>query len=127
LSNKLSVFEYKLLGKQSKQKKFGNIINFRDGDKFDSKKEMNRYLELCIRKSAGEIKSLDRQRVFLLIPKQEDERPVTYKSDFYYYDNFMKQEVVEDVKSVATKKIASYIIKRKLFKIKYPDIIFLET
>ena len=55
----------------------------------------------------------------MLIPKQERdgkvvERAVVYKADFTYRDEETGQDVVEDVKSKAT-KTRDYIIKRKLY------------
>lgn len=80
---------------------------------FDSKKEYNRYLELKLLERAKEISNLERQKEFVLIPKQQGERAVTYKADFCYTDKG-GAFVVEDVKSEATRKNKTYIIKRKL-------------
>ena len=44
-----------------------------DGQKFDSKKEANRYQELVLLEKAGVIKNLSRQVKFVLIPSQRDE------------------------------------------------------
>ena len=67
---------------------------------------------------AGEIQYLERQVRFTLIPTQKIdgkvvERPVVYIADFKYWDNRTGEQVVEDVKSKAT-KTPQYIIKRKL-------------
>lgn len=108
-----------------------------DGIEFDSRKEARRYGELKLMERAGEIKNLELQKVFVLIPAQyEDtgevytkgknagqpkrgkciEQSVTYKADFCYIDENGKQ-VVEDVKGYrdpAGGAYARYIIKRKL-------------
>lgn len=86
-----------------------------DGQKFDSKKEANRYQELLLLEKAGVIKNLSRQVKFVLIPSQRDEngklieRECSYKADFTYEEGI--KTVVEDVKGYRTKE---YIIKRKL-------------
>lgn len=84
-----------------------------DGYKFDSKVEGNRYLELKLMLRAGVIKDLRMQVSFELIPKQQGERACTYKADFVYTDIATGKQVVEDVKSEAT-KTPEYRIKRKL-------------
>lgn len=86
-----------------------------DGIKFDSKKEATRYCELKLLQRAGEIKDLQRQVRFELIPSQRIdgrivERPVSYIADFVYTDKNGNQ-VVEDTKGIKTRE---YIIKRKL-------------
>lgn len=91
-----------------------------DGQKFDSKKEANRYQELLLLEKAGVIKNLSRQVKFLLIPSQRDEngkvieRECSYKADFTYEEGI--KTVVEDVKGYRTKE---YIIKRKLMLYQY--------
>lgn len=104
--------------------KYKNIKTILDGIKFDSKKEANRYNELKLLERANKISNLKLQVPFELIPKQKDELKVTYKADFMYFDKELNEWIVEDVKGVKTK---DYIIKRKLFKHKYKDYLFLET
>lgn len=88
-----------------------------DGMTFDSKKEYNRYCELKLLEKAGEIKDLDRQHRFQIIPTQRDldgniiERPVTYIADFTYTDVKTGKLVVEDTKGYKTPE---YILKRKM-------------
>ena len=103
-----------------------------NGIVFDSKKECERYKVLKNLEEKGEIKDLELQKKFVLIPKQEMEyeettktgkiktktmtieREVSYVADFYYKDKNGK-EVVEDVKGC--KFGAAYnifVIKRKL-------------
>ena len=105
--------------------KYSNQKVILDNIKFDSKKEANRYSELKIFEKAGEISNLQLQKPFLLIDKQKDERAVTYKADFVYYDNKKGRWIAEDVKGYKTKE---YIIKRKLFKSIYgKDYDFIEV
>ena len=97
--------------------KFKNKKIFTTAGKFDSKKEMHRYLELAAMQEAGKITGLERQARYILIgsQKREDgttERPVSYTADFRYTDK-------EDVKSPRTRKNPEYIIKRKLMLERY--------
>ena len=105
--------------------KYSNQKVVIDNIKFDSKKEANRYLELKLLEKAGEICDLQLQKIFLLVEKQKDERAVTYKADFVYYDDKKQRWIAEDVKGYKTKE---YIIKRKLFKSIYgKDYDFIEV
>ena len=85
--------------------------------KFDSKAEYRRWIQLKSLLAAGKITDLRRQVVFELIPTQRIgghvvERSVNYVADFVYLlPN--GQMIVEDTKSPAT-KTPEYIIKRKL-------------
>lgn len=107
-----------------------------NGEVFDSQQEYRRFCELCLLAKAGKITDLQRQVKYELIPAQYEEydtgekytrgerkgqpkikrvcveKSVCYYADFVYYENGKK--VVEDVKSSATEKKESYIIKRKL-------------
>lgn len=60
-----------------------------------------------------------------LIPAGNGERAVTYTVDFAYTEN--GRCVVEDIKSEATRKDKTHIIKRKLFKQENSDIQFREV
>ena len=126
MTEKLSLSEFKKLSTE-KANKYRNKKAFYKGIEFDSRKEMHRYLELCGREKSGEIRDLKTQEKFELIPKHGDEMAVTYRCDFSYFDKEVDSRIVEDVKSEITKKKSDYVIKRKLFKFKYPDIIFIET
>lgn len=95
-----------------------------DGILFDSKKEAERYKTLCLLEKAGMISRLEMQTKFELVPKQNGERAVTYKADFYYFDNTIHSWVAEDVKGYKTK---DYIIKRKLMKWRFPLVLFKEV
>ena len=100
-----------------------------DGITFDSRKEANRYKELRLMESAGEIRNLRLQEKYVLIPAQREEdsvgsrggikkgkvieRECAYLADFTYEDAKTGETVVEDTKSPAT-RTTEYIIKRKL-------------
>lgn len=106
-----------------------------DGLTFDSKKEYQRWIELCLLEKAGEISDLERQVKFILIPSQREpdqinsrgtlkkgkviERECSYKADFTYKDK-EGNLVVEDAKGMRTKE---YIIKRKLMLFRYGIVI----
>lgn len=102
----------------------------RYGHTHDSKREAVRCNELHLLQMAGEIKGLETQVKFTLLPprkyiNQPNERAVTYIADFVYEENGVT--VIEDSKG---KKTKDYIIKRKLLKAKYcrdGDAIFVET
>lgn len=97
--------------------KYGNRkVSASDGGKpFDSAAEARRYAELVLLQRAGEIRDLQRQVPYELVPAQRDSagravRAVTYVADFQYRTKD-GQAVVEDVKGVVT---PDYRIKAKL-------------
>lgn len=110
--------------KQSKGKpkrpKFNNTAVEVDGMRFDSVKEYKRYIELKARSQRNEIQELKHQVKFELAPKVKIEgekraKPaLRYFADFTYIENGVL--VVEDVKSVVTRKLASYRNKKHLMK-----------
>lgn len=107
-----------LFEQEKPRRKFMNRPTEYDGQKFDSRKEAERYFELRLMERAGAISGLRRQVVFELIPAQYvggkfAERAVKYVADFVYHDEITGENVVEDVKSKAT-RTPEYIIKRKL-------------
>ena len=79
---------------------------------YDSKKEAKRAQILKYEQRQGLIDNLEEHPLYELLPKQEGERRVTYTPDFRYMRD--GELIVEDVKSVSTRKKESYIIKRKL-------------
>ena len=89
---------------------------------YDSKKESIRARELSLLEKAGVISYLQEQVKFELVPKQDKERSVVYVADFVYREG--DKAIVEDVKGIKTQV---YIIKRKLFKLRYPNYIFRES
>lgn len=109
-----------------------------NGEKFDSKKEANRYRQLLLMQKAGEIRDLQRQVPFILIPNQYKEvavfspkknikkivkklvyRKLEYIADFVYTD-FNGNKVVEDVKGYrGGAAYTIFIIKCKLMYLFY--------
>lgn len=98
-----------------------------DGIKFASKREAGRYKYLKDLEQRGEIKNLQLQVPYELIPlqklvtprvvkgkTQKSERAVKYLADFVYEYN--GKTIVEDTKGMKTPE---YVIKRKLLKYRY--------
>lgn len=97
------------------QTKYYNKKVVVDGIEFDSKKEAERYRELCLLQKAGKITQLRLQVPFELVPNQYEtvtvqlktktkeveklvERKIEYIADFVYVDLESHELVVEDVK-----------------------------
>ena len=97
------------------------------GITFDSKKEANRFCQLRLLEKAGKIKDLRLQHPFVLQPlfKKNGKtiRAITYIADFVYYDLEKMKIVVEDVKGFKTKE---YMLKKKIFEYKFPDLTIVE-
>lgn len=94
--------------KPKKKRKYGNkITTLSSGLVFDSEKEANRYTDLKLLQNAKKITALQMQVPFVLVG-------CTYVADFVYFDMEGRKEfIVEDVKSVATRKLSTYRIKNK--------------
>lgn len=119
---------FNLAEKVAKKNKF-NAKKKTVGDRtFDSGKEAKRYVELSALEQAGAIRGLECQKRFELVENFEYRgvkvRGVAWVADFYYFNG--REWVAEDVKSPITRKKPEYIIKKKLFMLKYPDILFNE-
>lgn len=89
--------------------------------RFDSKKEARRFDELMLMLKAGKISDLKLQPQFTLqeaytTPEGNRVRAIRYQADFSYWRD--GAEVVEDVKSKAT-KTRVYGIKKKLMREKF--------
>ncbi|MBI5259803.1 MAG: DUF1064 domain-containing protein [Burkholderiales bacterium] len=101
--------------RQKRHEKYSNVRCEFEGQKFDSKAELKRWLDLRLLLRAREITNLERQVSFELVPKTTRpsggvERAVHYIADFVYTDR-RGLRVVEDVKGAATPE---YRLKRKL-------------
>ena len=117
-------------GKTPNKSKYGakkQTITNSDGSviTFDSKKEMQRFIELRYMEQAGLISDLQRQVKFVLIPAQREpdtvgkrggiikgrliEHECAYIADFTYRQD--GELVIEDAKGMRTPE---YIIKRKM-------------
>ena len=95
---------------------------------FDSKAESERYLYLLSRAQAREITQLECHPRYLLLEGFTDadgnrERPIHYTADFRYQED--GKTVVEDVKG--GRQSRDYMLRRKLFKSRYREIVFREV
>jgi hypothetical protein len=86
-----------------------------NGLDFGSLKEAMHYTELVLRQKRGEIKNLQTQVKFELIPKQGKERACCYIADFVYEDKD-GHKIVEDVKGSKQMITDVFKIKKKLMK-----------
>ncbi len=105
--------------------KYGNKTIEFEGIRFDSLAELRRYQDLRLMENNGDISNLVVHPRFIL---QEPftynhvrERAIAYEADFCYSE--AGKTIVEDVKGFKTKE---YLLKRKLFLFKYPDVNFVE-
>ncbi|RQT38682.1 DUF1064 domain-containing protein [Burkholderia contaminans] len=110
--------------KPKRPPKYRNTKCEHNGIKFDSEKERSRWFHLNQLQSAGLIRDLELQVAFVLTDRmQRDdgtwERASKYVADFVYVDAETGNQVVEDVKSVATRKNPTYIQKRKTMLARY--------
>ena len=100
--------------------KYHNKKTVVDGITFDSKREAERYSELCYLKKAGIINRLTLQRKYKLLDPYvidgKKKRGITYVADFEYWDEEKDRWIVEDVKGFETEV---FKLKRKLFESKY--------
>ncbi len=119
---------------------------------YHSRRECVRANDLRLLESCGEITNLREQVRFTLLDAFKDnkgntERSIVYVADFTYTEN--NQDIVEDIKSkldkkkkpktkivkgkivkikpFCTKNKSDYIMKRKLFKARYPQYVFYEN
>jgi hypothetical protein len=108
--------------------KYRNQKTIINGIKFDSKLEAKRYQELKLLERANEIESLELQPEFELIPSFKKNgktiRRTIYKGDFSYIDKRTGKRIIEDTKGYKTK---DYILKKKMFEYKFPELTIKEV
>jgi hypothetical protein len=105
-------------GLNKKRAKYGNRKCVWQGEKFDSKRELERHLVLLDMQKRGEISTLIRQRRYPMIVKGVE--VCTYIPDWTYIERGKPDVLVcEDAKGVKT---AAFVIKFKLAKALYPEI-----
>lgn len=105
--------------KTAKRNKFNAQKIELDGLTFDSKKEHKRYTELKAMEQRGEIFGLEHHTKFELAPKTKLEGEKRAKPALRYFADFTYHiisgdYIVEDVKSAATRNLASYRTKKHL-------------
>jgi hypothetical protein len=115
--------------RREKGRKYNNVVTQHNGIKFDSKKEMQRYIILKEAEESGIISDLQLQVRYELIPAVTEEytvhlktkdttktrtlqRAITYTCDFQYYKD--GELIVEDVKASAAMLPKEFILKEKL-------------
>jgi hypothetical protein len=108
------------------QSKYRNIKTTIDGIKFDSVKEAKRYGYLQILKKAGEIQSFEHHKKFVLLESFTNTQgvhrsPITYTPDFVVTrkDGSVYAEDIKGSRDIIT---TVFIIKRKLFEKRYPEV-----
>lgn len=115
--------------KREKGKKYNNTKVEYNGIKFDSKKEMQRYIVLKDAEIRGVISNLELQVKYELIPAVKEEYvehlktkdkiktrtlqlPITYTCDFRYFKN--GELIVEDVKASPKMLPKEFVLKEKM-------------
>lgn len=130
-SSSISAAQYRSLRRPSKYRstKVKYIENGVEKTK-DSKKEYRRSQFLKQLEKEGKISNLQEQVKFVLQEniigpdKKVLERAIEYVADSVYEEK--GQLIAEDVKSAITIKQRAYVIKRKLFRKRYPQYTFRE-
>lgn len=125
----MTASQYRQFRSQPKSK-YGAQKTVVNGVKYDSKHEALRSTELEYLQNIGVISDLKRQEKFLLqegfIDRDGNKiRPIYYVSDFTYTRD--GQKIIEDAKSIATRKIPVYQLKKKIMLYKYPEYKFIES
>lgn len=95
-----------------------------DGYRFDSQAEAERYAELRLLESAGQIKDLRVHPRFCIVDKDEHGAAMAYEADFEYVTLPDIVRIVEDVKSEATARIPLFRLKWRLVQARYSDYTF---
>jgi len=107
----ITVEDFNRLAKPKKRTKYRNKkATSKQGEKFDSEGELNRWEVLRLLEQAGKISDLRRQVLFQFVINGV--KCGGYKADYVYIEN--GQQVVEDYKSVHTRKLPMYQLKKKL-------------
>ena len=108
-----------------KTNKYHNHVVTIGGKRFASKGEAQRYIELRDMKSCGEIIDFEPQPKFELQPRFTKDgvkyREISYLADFRvtYPDG---HQTIEDVKGKGGYTTPDFVLKRKLFEYRYPDL-----
>ncbi|WP_371378827.1 DUF1064 domain-containing protein [Sporomusa aerivorans] len=126
--SRMSVAQAKAKGyiSEPKKHKYGAVKTIVDGIAFDSRKEAAKYQELKLLQRAGEIVELELQPEYVLqeafVRDRKPIRAIVYRADFRakYKDG---RVVVMDTKGYRTKE---YMLKKKMFLARYPDVEFVE-
>lgn len=93
-------------------RKYGNIPTVVNGERFDSKKEAARFVELTLLQRAGAISDLKRGTRYEFY--HNEVKIGSYKPDFIYTEN--GQQIIEDVKGGSATKTQAYMMRKKMMK-----------
>jgi hypothetical protein len=124
------------VGKKRSKGRYGNVRKpVHDGIRFDSKRELNRYMELKLLEKAGEIRFLEVHPKFpitiggvpIMVSSNQHnkwDRHLTYEADFKYdrKDGCWWPIVIEDVKMQSGHRTGIYKLKRALMRAMGYDI-----
>lgn len=124
------------VGKKRSKGRYGNVRKpVHDGIRFDSKRELNRYMELKLLEKAGEIRHLEVHPKFpitiggvpIMVSSNQHnkwDRHLTYEADFKYerWEKPWWPIVIEDVKMQSGHRTGIYKIKRALMRAMGYDI-----
>lgn len=98
----------------SKHNKYNAHKVVTDDGKFDSKREYEYWLKFKQLEQEGKIERLQRQVKYVLIPKTDKYRELSYIADFVYIENGV--EHIVDIKGMV---LPEFKLKQKLFYYKY--------
>lgn len=104
-----------LIEPKKRRSKYGNKKKIINGVEFDSVKEAARYVDLLEWQASGQITELVHQEVIRC--EVNNVHVCDYVADFTYQRQ--GERVIEDVKSVITRKNRAYRIKKKLVEAIY--------
>lgn len=136
MTQRMSAAEYRSSPAEvTKRNKFGAKKTVRDGIPFDSKKEADRWSELCRLEKQGLISHLERQPKFKLMAgpgkpilirsgRYKNGRQAVYTADFSYFNG--ENRIVEDVKSKATRTEA-YVLRKAIVEAMCPAVKIVEV
>lgn len=112
---KLTFQQYKKLSTgYTSYSKYKNKKTEYNGVTYDSKREASRRAELDVLLRAGKIRDLQIQvRIPCMI---NNIKVFTYVADFVYFDVEKNTNIIEDVKSSFTSKMAVYRLKKKILE-----------
>ena len=127
----------KHLEQVTKKGRYGNVNKpVHDGIRFDSKREMLRYMDLKLMEKAGEIRDLEVHPKYpitiggvdIMVSSNQHnkwDRHLTYEADFVYWIRDGLREwacVIEDVKMQSGHRTGVYKLKRALMRAMGYDI-----
>jgi hypothetical protein len=104
--------DLKTVLKPQKPRKYRNEPVEFNGLRFDSKAERDRYCVLVYEEKNRRIRDVEVHPRFPLVIHEQN--CGVYEADFAYIDAATGERVVEDVKSPATRKLATYRLKVRM-------------